>query len=358
MADDIHIVEKMILEIAEYFRYMSDNEERRLYYVNPIRRTYPYAYQHSSIRDVATICDILDLVHFFNERRMTLGLETQNLFAEVVGNTLQQYHELYHKNEYLNLPDGTIGDVGFFLLALEKCFTIFPTKLPEHWKTTRTQLIQLLLDRQNADGSIRIFFDSNLSEYEKSAEAFYLPEALIGLIATLGHNEESLDNLITTQVQKVINYCCQDEKRKQNIATDNVTFYTNWQFQLLSHWINKKLEVKSSASIEAEHIKKLINALMDSNIAKIHFGNNVATVEVACYLEGLVHARNSLHLLKIHSDSEDEWLDKETKRCIHFLYQLQTETLPTIKGGFVHARNSEEARIDVAGHVFGALEKL
>ena len=62
MAVDPKIVHKMILDIADFFRFMSDNEERRLYYVMPLQQYAPYAYQNSSIRDVATVCDILDLV--------------------------------------------------------------------------------------------------------------------------------------------------------------------------------------------------------------------------------------------------------------------------------------------------------
>ena len=81
MVVDPGILFGMILRIAEFFRYMSDNEKRRLYYVIPLQYDSPYAYQHSSIRDVGTICDILDLVQFFKEGRR--ALEGDTLFEEV-----------------------------------------------------------------------------------------------------------------------------------------------------------------------------------------------------------------------------------------------------------------------------------
>lgn len=359
MTINLQIVEKMILQIAEFFHSMAANEQRRLYYMMPPKSSFPYAYQHSSIRDVATICNILDLVHFFKERQMMLGAGVMAVFEEVVGNTLQKYHELYQKNKVLDLPDGNIGDIGFFLLALEKCSQVFPSKLPDLWKTTRAQLVNRLLRRQNEDGSMRLFFDSRLTVYEKSAEAFYLPEALIGLIATLGHHSKEIDNQIITLIQRAILYCCQDENRERNVTSDIVTFYANWQFQLFYHWIYNQSKGENEISLEVEHLKRLINALMNSPIAKIPFEHNVATVEIACYLEGLVvHARDVISFVKIALHLPKDWFEKEINRCIHFLYQLQTATQLTIKGGFVHTPNSPEARVDVAGHVFNALAKL
>lgn len=355
MAAHSQIACNMILHIADFFRYMSDNEEHRLYYVIPIQQYSPYTYQHSTIRDVATICDILDLIQFFKEREMSLAPDSLILFEKVVRNTLQAYHNIYQRNEFTKLPEGNIGDIGFFLLSLKKCLNIFPSNLPNDWKTTQTRLIKLLLERQNVDGSISIFFDDHLKKYEKSSEAFYLPEALIGLIATIGDNSKEIDDQVTIQVQKAIIYCCQDENREQNLSTESATFYANWQFQLLYHWIHKKLSDKSEVTIEANHLEKLINALKDPRISEEPFGGNIATVEVACYLEGLVHAQHTFKALKMSTGIYNEWFGKEINRCLQFLYEIQMENLYAIKGGFVHSRYSHEARIDVAGHVFSGL---
>lgn len=349
-------VRSMILRIAEFFRFMSDNQERRLYYVVPIQQNSPYAYQHSAIRDVATICDILDLVQFFKQQGLPLPPDSLILFEEVTRNTLQAYQGLYQKDELSSMPEGNIGDIGFFLLSLEKCFITFPSMLPDNWKETKTRLIKLLLERQRADGSISIFFDTDLKRYEKSSEAFYLPEALIGLIASLENNSKEIDEQVAAQVQKAIAYCCQDKNREHHLASDTATFYANWQFQLLYHWVHKKLSGKNMASMEANHLEKLVNALMGSRISKELFGANVAAVEVACYMEGLAHAQCTCKMLNIPVNIYGEWFEKEINRCLQFLYELQMENLHVVNGGFVHSRYSLEARIDVAGHVFSGLQ--
>lgn len=355
MAANSKMISTMILRIADFFRYMSDNNERRLYYVIPIQLHSPYSYQHSTIRDVATICDILDLIEFFNKQEIPLAPESLILFEELIRNTLQAYHSLYQQDAIPNFPEGNIGDVGFFILALEKCHTINSSLLPNNWETTRNRLIHLLLERQHTDGSMNIFFDPRLKKYEKSSEAFYLPEALIGLIASIGSNSKELDNQIITHIKKAIDYCCQDKNCKEHLATDSATFYANWQFQLLYQWLHKVPQNKNTASLEANHLEKLISAIKHSNIAKTPFEGDIATVEVACYLEGIVHAQHSLEILEISTMPHDEWFEKEIKRCIQFLYEVQTENFYAIKGGFVHSRYSHEARIDVAGHVFSGL---
>ena len=212
-----------------------------------------------------------------------------------------------------------------------------------------------MLERQNADGSINVFFDNRLKQYEKSSEAFYLPEALIGLIATLGNNSKEIDAQVASLVQKAIYYCCQDKNRERHLAGEDATFYTNWQFQLLYHWVHKKLMDKSAAAVEANHLEKLIRALMETRISKDPFGSYVATVEVACYFEGLVHAKHTFKMLKMNIDIYEEWFKKEINRCLQFLHEIQMEKLKAIHGGFVHSLTSHEARIDVAGHVFNGL---
>lgn len=351
------IVQNMILRIADFFRYMSDNGERRLYYVVPVQQPFPYAYQNSSIRDVATICDILDMVDFFKGHDLILPSNSLFLFEEVVKNTLQAYHSLYQKEELPDFPDGNIGDIGFFLLALERCCAIFPSGLPQNWKETKSRLIQLLLDRQHADGSMSIFFDHRLNKYEKSSEAFYLPEALIGLISALGTNTKQVDSHIIDVVQKAIAYCSQDKNREQNLSGETATFYANWQFQLLYYWALKK-PTDGQAEQEANHLEKLIIALKSSEIPEEPFGPHVATVEIACYLEGLIHAQLTLQILKMPTSAHDEWFKRKINSCLQFLYELQMAKLSTAHGGFVHHLHSHEARIDVAGHVFSALRLI
>lgn len=356
MAIDLQSVHSIILHIADFFYFMSDNAEKRLYYVAPIQQASPYAYQHSAIRDVATISDILDIVKLFKEKNLAFPHLALPLFEEVVKNTLQFYHELYQKEEFSTFPDGNIGDVGFFLLALEKCRITFPSSLPKNWKVAKLQLIELMLERQRTDGSMEIFFDPYLKKYEKDSEVFYLPEVLIGLIATLGDNHKALDDQITANIQRAIAYCCQEHIRLQHLTSETATFYANWQFQLLYRWIQKKSNSKHA--LEAQHLEKLLQGLQKTKIAMTPFGSNAATVEVACYLEGIVHARHTLKLLTLPTSNYDVWFDKEITRSIQFLYELQNLLVSTIHGGFVHYLGSAEARIDVAGHVFGGLSLL
>ena len=358
MTTDSKIIRAMLIRISEFFCYMSDSEEQRLYYVLPIQHNFPYAYQHSSIRDVATTCDILDLVQFFKEKELPLPPDSLILFEKVTRNTLHAYYNLYQGAELPNLPEGNIGDIGFFLLALQKCFSVYPSQLPDNWKETKIRLTKYLLERQNSDGSLRIFFDDTLKYDEKSAEAFYLPEALIGLITSLGSNTKEIDDQVVTQVQKAIIYCCQDKNRKWHLATESATFYANWQFQLFYRWVQKDLGDEKIHFSVTNHLEKLVNALKESRMAREPFGHAVATVEVACYLEGLVHAKYTLEKLYASTRIHDEWFDKEINRALLFLYELQSANLNTIHGGFVHSLGSHEARIDVAGHVFSGLSLL
>lgn len=318
----------MLAHITDFFRYMSDNKEHRLYYVLPVQREAPYAYQHSSIRDIATVCDILDLVYKFPPDARTVAL-----FETVTRNTLRSYTGI---NDFV---DGNIGDVGLFLLLLEKCRRVFPSILPDDWQEKKTALIRFLHERQNRDGSLRIFFDP-LWPHEKSGEAFYLPEALIGLIGA-GQSEEV--------VRKGVDYCCQEERRKHHLAAEDATFYVNWQFQLLYHWLQKR----HPAPLEITHLEKLVQGVKGLPIAHEPFRAQVATVEVACYLEGLVYARATL--AHMHKSLHPEWFDAEIERSIRFLHTIQSKPL---QGGFAHSLMSDEARIDVAGHVFSALSLL
>lgn len=356
MTTATNIANLMISHIAEFFRYMSDNDEQRLYYVMPIQRFSPYAYQNSTIRDVATVCNILDLVNIYkNDVFLTSDLIIH--FEGVARNTLQAYHDLYHSEELPNIPEGNIGDIGFFLLLLEKGLITYPEIMPSNWESTKARMIKLLFERQNKDGSITIFFDPRLKRFEKGSEAFYLPEALIGLISCIGSSPE-IDNEIFNHVQKAILYCCQDTNREENLDSETATFYTNWQFQLLFHWFNKVLLNGKELSLELNHLEKLIKALQKSEISKKIFGNNIATVEVACFLEGLVYAQQSIYLTKKDFNTDRNWFEKEIDRCIKFLHEVQIKNLLTIKGGFTHSLDSSEARIDVAGHVFSGLSML
>lgn len=316
----MEVVLPMLFRIADFFRYMSDNKEMRLYYVDPPDQRHPYAYQHSSIRDVGTICDILELVQFFRNRKISFD---STLFEKVVQKTLKAYHALYQKGEFRSL---NIGDIGLFLLALKRCESVFPALLPDHWDLP---LAERILERQRADGSFSLFFDD--SESDLGGEAFYLPEALIGLIAA-GRGKEA--------VKRSIDY--QFSTRQRHIASDYATFYFNWQFQLLYHWIDR----------QGDQLQELFSALRHARIAHTPFGNHVATVEVACYMEGLAHGRSALKMLNLKSDP---WVESEIERCLAFLEPLQTETLKDFHGGFIHSRFSDEARIDVAGHVMCGL---
>ena len=354
MANDSQILRIMLMRIAELFHFMSDNKELRLYYLVPLLQNSPYAYQHSSIRDVATLCDILDLLALFKEKEITLISDAHELFEKITKNTLHAYHALYQSDELPNLNEGNIGDIGFFLLAMQKCHSVYPAQLPNNWQETKVRLIKQLLKRQNASGSMQIFFDNSLNSYQTSVEAFYLPEALIGLIACIGTNSKEIDDQLTTQVQKAISYCCQGETRKQNLASDTATFYANWQFQLLYHWIQKK----QLTSVEIDHIEKIILALSESRIANDPFGSSIATVEVACYMEGLVHAERTLELLNKPTNTHEKWFEKEINRSLRFLYEVQNTHLDSLHGGFAHSLYSYEARIDVAGHVFSGLQLL
>ncbi len=337
-------IKTMLLGISEFFRFIAFNEEKRLYYVVPVKPLEPYAYQHSSIRDVATVVDILDLVVLFERQKIPLRIESKELFKDVAANTLKAYHNLYDRAGLPRIPDGNIGDIGFFLLLLKTVGTIFPDILPYRWQLTRDHLIEELLVRSRIDGSIEVFFDPGLKGFEKQSEAFYLPEALIGLISLREVNPVAIDDV----VKKAVTYSIQG--RASNLASDSAIFYANWQFQLLYYWL---AYAQDKAAVW--HLEKLVEGVKALRFTSGAFGPGTATVEVACYVEGLVHAKRTLEALGKVYDAK--WFDKEISRSFLFLNDVQVHHMRTIHGGFTHSLNGSEARLDVAGHVFSALRR-
>ncbi len=341
MAISLQLAKSMLLGIAEFFRFISFNEEYRLFYVVPVKKFEPYAFQHSSIRDVATCVDLLDLVALFTKHTIPLGVENKELFKEVAAKTVAAYNSLYEREELLHFPDGNIGDIGFFLLLLTRCNEVFPDILPYRWQQTTDRLIGRLLERSRSDGSMEVFFDPGLKGFEMQSEAFYLPEALLGLIACRKMRPEAIDAV----VKKAVGYCAQEAHRKHNLASDSAIFYANWQFQLLYSWLTCEKD-----DVAIRHLEKLVEAVMRRQLP---FGEAIATVEVACYVEGLVHAERSLQYLGKVYDAT--WFDREISRAFLFLNDVQAAHMHDIHGGFVHSLHSHEARLDVAGHVFSAL---
>ena len=128
-------------------------------------------------------------------------------------------------------------------------------------------------------------------------------------------------------------YCSTTENIMRHFAKDDATFYINWHFQLLYHWICKTFH---------GHHEKLIHAAKGLKIANVPFESNTAVVEVACYMEGLVHAMAAARLLKLKIDQP--WFEKEIGRSIEFLYTVQTMH-PDVHGGFVHSLFSHEVRL-------------
>jgi hypothetical protein len=311
----------MLLRTTDFFRYMSENREHRFYYVLPIDQRHPYAYEHSTVRDVGSLCDILELVLFLKENKLKIEAD----FESVIRSTLSSYYIEHWEN---------IGGAGFFLLALKSCSLTYPALLPADWQELARTLMKKMIAQQKPDGSIPV--DGDLS-----AEAFYLPEALIGLIAVLDLGNHEVEEAI----RRALAY--QESTRAYQIGSSYATFYYNWQFQLLYRWIKLKREPSG-------HFMELMREVKKARIAHTPFDSSVATVEVACYMEGLAHGRQVLAWF----GEEDLWIDKEINRCLDFLYELQNETLSAFYGGFIHSRFSDEARIDVAGHVLCALRVM
>jgi hypothetical protein len=335
---------------------MCDNEESRLYYVLPIDNSFPYAYQHSSIRDVATICNILDLAHIFQLQNMDVSNGTLSLFEKAAENTVRSYFPIYEKGEAPHSPEANVGDLGFFLLLLLKCSLLYPSALPKNWFRTLDLVSEKLIERQTPDGGLEIFFDDSKKSYEQSAEAFYLPEALIGLIAVL---EQSKKKELESAVKNGIAYLCRKGNRDRHLASDSSIFYFNWQAQLLFHWIRWKMKKeKGDLDLEAEHIVKLLEGIRKTRLSRSSFPTQEAAVAVACYFEGLAHAGNILGLLKLSTLAWSAWFEREIDRCLLFLYELQSSALQEFHGGFPHSRSSSEARVDVAGHVSNGLLNL
>ncbi len=168
--------------------------------------------------------------------------------------------------------------------------------------------------------------------------------------------EKDSNNQVQDLVNKSIVYLSQEDKRNRHMVGEDSTFYFNWQAQLLCAWI--KIKKTSNFSLEKEHLVGLLEALQKTSIAQMSFDHLVATVEVACYLEGLSHANYVRKILKMNSDSLDKWMLREIDRSLEFLYDVQNSSFKYFHGGFPHSKAAGEARVDVTGHVFNGLSFL
>jgi len=351
----------ILTRCVPFFNLISNNVEKRLYYLWPVHTTItspPYAYQNSSIRDIATINDICNLVLLVKEiDPLALPQEKEVLFKEIAKKTLEGYSECMRVKKFPKGWDGNIGDYGFLLMLGVTCRKVFPEVIPVGWEDMEIGLVNGICGQQRKDGSLTIFFDCR----RDSGEEFYLPEAMIGLCSVLEYSpkwvtlahQEKMEKCVT----EAFKYVSNAKLRKSQHKAETFIFYSNWQFKWGLAWIKYLLKVEKRDKFAGalEHLESVLSTVKDTRFVSESFEKK-ATVEVACFCEGLV---SLLHTKKLLKDPRDEeWLMTQIVKAVDFLEKVQEKASKGWKGGFVHTLGSNEARLDVTGHVANALSEI
>jgi len=337
---------------------MSQTPEKRFLYTFPPPKR-PYAYQHSSIRDLATAYDICSIVQICREKSIPVTEETYSHLQVVVKNTIEAWVPQHLSGE--NYVDGNIGDSGFMLATLAKCSQVYPNCLPQKWDDLVQKITETITSRQRQNGSIALYYDTANQNSELSGEAFYLPEALIGLCYTLHYGNtpyvQSSQEKLYQCLSKAFGYMSSPKIRDYHTKDkEMVVFYTNWQFQFCWHWGSYLIEKRSgeSMAIVTDHAQSVLSALQQTKFARTQFNEESVVVEVACFLEGIAHIKKLFE--KIGIDRHDDWwLNQQILRSLEFLKQVQDNAPIEWEGGLAHYKSAKEGRIDVTGHFGVAL---
>jgi len=356
----------MLTRCASFFYLVSNTPELRLYYLWPVRTSMtpsaPYAYQHSSIRDISTANEICNIVALFKQKDPSvISQEKEAIFKEMAKRTLESYNSYLMLNRFPKGWDGNIGDYGLLLMLGISCGKIFPDTVPSGWEEMEMGLVNAICGQQRKDGSVKIFFDSR----KDGGEAFYLPEAMIGLCSIL----ESNPRWMTTESQRKMENCitnafkfASNEKFRNNelrSSSDTAIFYCNWQFKWGLAWLKYLSKVNRTDEFLKmgvfDHLTNVLEALKQSRFVKQSFEKK-ATVEVGCFCEGLTSLMHTKLILK---DNEGEdWITEQIQKSIDFLEKVQETAHKGWSGGFVHSLGSNEARLDVTGHIANALAQI
>jgi len=352
---------QMLTRCVSFFYLVSNTPEMRLYYLWPVHTTHPsapYAYQHSSIRDISTTNEICNVVALFKQKDPSvISQEKEEVFKEMTKRTLEGYSKCLMINRYYKGWDGNIGDYGFLLMLGISCGRTFPESVPQGWEEMEMGFVDAICGQQRKDGSVKIFFDKR----KDGGEAFYLPEAMIGLCTIL----ESFPRWMTPERQRKMENCITNafkfvgtEKfRKSELQSDTVIFYCNWQFKWGLAWLKYLTKVSRTDEFLGvyEHLMNVLEGLKLTRFVGQSFEKK-ATVEVGCYCEGLVSLMHTKIILKENDD--EDWITKQIQKSIDFLEKVQESTLKGWSGGFVHSLGSKEARLDVTGHIANALSEI
>ncbi|KAL6063052.1 Terpenoid cyclases/protein prenyltransferase alpha-alpha toroid [Balamuthia mandrillaris] len=233
-----------------------------------------------------------------------------------------------------------------------------------------------IVKQQRRDGSYKVFFEEGMPD--GSAVLLYPGEAMLALMATY---EATKDEKYLRSVQRAHPFYS-SLFLQGKVPSDHLIFFANW-FSQSSAPLFQHLPTLKDGQEEREEVKRVVVKLFDHIVERVGYFERVsqapsemATVEVACALEGLADA-----YFVLCSPSGEEAREKEEERrrkekwkrscgiAIHFLLMVQRKEDKAEKGGknakkkrgaggFGHMLQYPKQRVDVTGHVLSGFIKV
>ena len=323
--------------VFEWYKRMVDESTGRLLYLYDPETGVTIS-DGEPIRDIAAIWD-LEVLSTFLRRDDLQSLIRRSLdhFARLID----------ERDEYaIVAPRGepsSIAHSAFLALALAR--STLPGKVRR-----LAPLVEGILQQQRTDGSYKIFFDVE----SDSGEELYPAEAMLALLEA---HRLTADSRLLASAERGFAYYQRECYNRGKVLPDFLVFFANWQSQagrLLSE-ATAKPDVKA---LVRRFLFELHDRIIETGFYDrvAHQPQALASVEVACALEGLADA----YAIAASSHDRRTW---DYRRCIlitlAFLLRAQRTTGCTDRerGGFGASLANREQRIDVTGHVLSGFIK-
>jgi hypothetical protein len=342
---------------------MVNPDTKRLYY-EYIPEKQRFSTMPCPIRDMGNVYDLASLCHF---------LEKENGFQPVIETSIHHFSRWVERkkigailnSDALDEPS-SIAHSAMLIMCLVEVYTAPPLlKDKSHEHLIKDLADGILAQQRTSDGSYKVYFSKRI-ESDKGLE-FYASEAMLALMTAYEYTGEKK---YLESVEKAFPFYMK-YYWDGLVSPDLLIFFANWQSQSAS----KFLEKTNNTSL-SERIIEYVYQLHDRIIMKDHFYKNVkedpsslATVQVACALEGLADAYNIL--IKHPHPDPDDWRHstwEKRKRyyresidiAVDFLLLIQKESAvdQIAEGGFGHGLFNKTQRLDVTGHVLSSFIKL
>ena len=336
--------------------------------VNPDTGRFEYQYDpETDTLDRTTSCPIRNIGTIWDVARLSAFLGEHSL-DDVIKASVE-----YYKDFIIRIPT----DVAF-------CLTLDPEKLgeppsiahnafmilavlsylnieygsydlaTEYWKTVVAGLANGITMNQNVDGSYAIYF---VPDPPSHGIEFYPGEAILSLV--MAHEATGFDGYLTS-VEMAFPYY-RDYYEAGNVDPALLVFFANWQSQGFGE-LFKSTENEELRKDLAKYIMGLHDKIIDDGFYTrvVESPETMATVEVACGLEGMNYAYAVASAIG-DSVSASRY-SQAAKTALDFLKKAQCKSgvkgcTKKSYGGFGDTIDKHGERIDVTGHAVSGIRK-